>query len=149
PMIAIGWVLSLWERAKASEGRLDTLRHEVPEIRDPAGAASRSGHPVRGEIEVRGLTYRHPGASTDVLRDVSLRVPAGTSLGIVGRTGSGKSTLVNFIPRLLDPPPRTVFVDGLDVRDWPLGDLRRAIGIVPQDTFLFSDTIENNVAFGL
>jgi ATP-binding cassette subfamily B protein len=147
PMIAIGWVLSLWERAKASEGRLDALRHEVPEIRDPERPAPAAG--VRGAIEVRSLTYRHPGSSEAVLDDVSFTVPAGSSIGIVGRTGAGKSTLVHFIPRLLDPPPGTVFVDGRDVRDWPLEDLRRSIGLVPQDTFLFSDTIENNVAFGL
>jgi ATP-binding cassette, subfamily B, multidrug efflux pump len=147
PMIAIGWVLSLWERAKASEGRLQAVRDEVPEIRDPA--VPQPAAPVRGEIAIRGLTYRHPGAATPVLEDVSLHVPAGTSVGIVGRTGSGKSTLVNFIPRLLDPPEGTVFVDGRDVRAWPLEPLRRAIGLVPQDTFLFSDTIESNVAFGM
>jgi ATP-binding cassette subfamily B protein len=147
PMIAIGWVLSLWERAKASEGRLETLRNEVPEIVDPPGAPAPA--PIRGEIGIRSLTYRHPGAPRAVLSDVSLRIPAGSSLGIVGRTGSGKSTLVNFIPRLIDPPPGTVFVDGRDVRAWPLDPLRRAIGFVPQDTFLFSDTIEANVAFGM
>jgi ATP-binding cassette subfamily B protein len=146
PMIAIGWVLSLWERAEASEGRLATLRSEVPDIVAPAAASLPS---VRGDVEFRGLSYEHPGAGRLVLDGVSLAIPAGTSLGIVGRTGAGKSTLIHFIPRLLDPPPGTVFVDGRDVRAWPLDALRGAIGLVPQDTFLFSDTIEANVAFGL
>jgi ATP-binding cassette, subfamily B, multidrug efflux pump len=147
PMIAIGWVLSLWERARASDARLQELRREIPEIRDAPGQAA--GGAVRGAIEIRDLTYRHPGGRENVLEGVSLRIPAGTSVGIVGRTGSGKSTLINFIPRLLEPPPGTVFVDGRDVRDWRIEDLRGAVGFVPQDSFLFSDTIEANVAFGL
>jgi ATP-binding cassette, subfamily B, multidrug efflux pump len=147
PMIAFGWVLSLWERAKASEGRLQALREEVPEIREPEDV--KPPGPVRGEVEIRNLTYRHPGGPKPVLESVSLHVPEGTSVGIVGRTGAGKSTLISFIPRLLDPPPGTVLVDGRDVRTWPLEELRRAVGLVPQDTFLFSDTIEANVSFGL
>jgi len=87
-------------------------------------------------------------SSHPVLHNISLQIPGGTSLAIVGHTGSGKSTLVNLIPRLLDPPPGAVFIDGKDVRDWPLAELRKNIGYVPQETFLFSETIEENIAFG-
>jgi ATP-binding cassette subfamily B protein len=82
------------------------------------------------------------------LRHITLRVPAGTTLAIVGHTGSGKSTLINLIPRLFDPPPGALLLDGLDVRQWPLSELRKSIGYVPQETFLFSDTIRENIAFG-
>jgi ATP-binding cassette subfamily B multidrug efflux pump len=148
PMIAFGWVLGLWQRAKASVQRLDDVRREVPEVAEPPAAYVPPG-PVRGAIEFRGLTFRRPGAAHDALSDVRLTVPAGGSLGVVGRTGSGKTTLVQFLARLVEPPPNTVFVDGVDVREWSLDALRGAVGFVPQETLLFSDTIANNVAFGM
>ncbi len=147
PMIAVGWVMSLWQRAQASESRLETLRGEKPEI-VPVGTPVTIAR-ARGDVELRNLTFRHATASEPVIRDVSIVIPAGTSLGIVGRTGSGKTTIANLIPRLLDPQPETVLVDGVDVRRWDLSALRAAIAIVPQETFLFSQTIEENVTFGV
>ncbi len=102
---------------------------------------------IRGDVEFRNLTFSHGGVV--VLRDISAALPAGTTTAIVGATGSGKSTLLNLLPRLNDPPPGTVFVDGEDVRDLPLDALRRAIGFVPQEPFLFSATIADNIAFGI
>jgi ATP-binding cassette subfamily B multidrug efflux pump len=99
---------------------------------------------IRGEVEFRGLSFAHEGVA--VLHDIDLRVPAGSTLAIVGPTGSGKSTLVSLLPRLVEPPPGTVFVDGHDVRRLPLATLRAAIGFVPQESFLFSATLRENVA---
>lgn len=146
PTIAVGWVINLFQRGSASMGRILEIMDAPPDIQDKPGASAPA--PVRGSIEFRNLTFSYPRSSGPVLRNINLSVPAGTSLAIVGHTGSGKSTLVNLIPRLFDPPPGTVFVDGKDVRDWPLAQLRKAIGSVPQETFLFSDTIRENIAFG-
>jgi ATP-binding cassette subfamily B multidrug efflux pump len=100
-------------------------------------------------VEIRQLTFCYPGTDRPALKGVDLSLRAGETLGIVGQTGSGKSTLVNLIPRLYDPPPGTLFVDGIDVRAWPLASLRGIIGYVPQEAFLFSDTVAANIAFGL
>jgi ATP-binding cassette subfamily B protein len=147
PMIAFGWVLGLWQRANASASRLDELRREVPAVADPPQPRLPEGG-VRGALEFRNLRLRRPGGEAPVLDGVSFVVPAGTSLGIIGRTGAGKSTLVQTTARLIDPPPGTVFLDGVDVRDYALDDLRRAVGFVPQETVLFSDTLRQNVLFG-
>jgi ATP-binding cassette subfamily B protein len=144
PMIALGWVINLFERGEASMGRIAAILDEVPEIRDGEGAAMGA---ITGRLEFRDLTFSHDGRR--VLQDVSLEVPAGTTVAIVGPTGSGKSTLVSLLPRLYDPPPGSVFVDGRDIREIPLATLRSAIGFVPQESFLFSDTVLENVAFGL
>jgi ATP-binding cassette subfamily B protein len=144
PMVAIGWVINVVERGRASLGRLSYILDTEPGIRDqPDVVAPR----IRGAIEFRNLTFAHNGIP--VLRDISFEVPAGRTLAIVGPTGSGKSTLVNLIPRLCDPPPETLFVDGIPVERFRLSHLRRAIGYVPQDTFLFGDTIYENIAFGV
>jgi ATP-binding cassette, subfamily B, multidrug efflux pump len=146
PTIAVGWVLNIFQRGAASMKRILEIMEAPAEIHDAAGASV--PEPVRSALEFRGLTFQYPSGSSPVLRDISLEVPAGTTLAIVGHTGSGKSTLVNLIPRLFDPPPGTMFVDGMDVRQWPLLELRKIIGYVPQETFLFSDTIRENIAFG-
>jgi ATP-binding cassette, subfamily B, multidrug efflux pump len=145
PMIALGWVVNIFERGEASMGRLAEVLDRAPEIRDEAPAVV---PPIRGALEIRGLTFGYD-PDRPVLRDVSLQVPARSTVAIVGATGSGKSTLASLLPRLFDPPPGTVFVDGVDVRHIPLAQLREAIGFVPQETFLFSDTVRENVAFGL
>lgn len=146
PMISLGWVISLWQRGKAAMDRLESLLEEPPEIADPPDAVALPE--VRGDVEVRGLTLAHPQSTAPALRDVSFHVPAGSTLAVVGPTGAGKSTLLAAIPRLLDTPQGSVLVDGVPVERLRLGDLRGAIGYVPQDTFLFSDTIRENLAFG-
>lgn len=147
PMIAFGWVTNMLQRGTASWARMLEIMDAVPAIADPVvpGPLTEVAQ-VRGEIDVRGLTFAYGDAP--VLRDVSLHVEPGQTLAIVGPTGSGKSTLINLLPRLFDPPPGTVFLDGVDVRDIPLRVLRGAMGVVPQEPFLFSDTIAENVAFG-
>jgi ATP-binding cassette subfamily B protein len=146
PTIAVGWVINIFQRGAASMGRMLEVMNAKPEIRDEEGAAA--PEPVQGALEIRDLTFQYPKSTGPALRGVSISAPAGTTLAIVGHTGSGKSTLVNLIPRLFDPPPGTVFVDGKDIRQWPVSELRSNIGHVPQETFLFSDTIRENIAFG-
>ncbi len=145
PMIALGWVTNLWQQGRASMNRLDEIFTTTPEIRDARDPIVL--REVRGEIEFRNVSVAFGGAP--VLRNVSLRIPAGQTLAIVGPTGAGKSTLVGLIPRLYDPTEGQVLVDGHDVRRILLEALRRAIAIVPQETFLFSETLHENIAFGL
>jgi ATP-binding cassette subfamily B protein len=144
PMIALGWVINLFERAEASMGRIHALLDTVPRVRDEHAT---SVPPLAGAVSFRGLTFAY--GETPVLHAIDLEVAAGHTVAIVGPTGSGKSTLVSLIPRLFDPPPGTVFVDGVDVREIRLSVLRGGIGFVPQETFLFSATLRENVAFGL
>src|SRR5258705_110549 len=148
PMIAFGWVTNLLQRGAASWKRMLDVLTAQPAITD-AGASSAiiSRDQIRGDVEFRDLTFTY--GDVTVLRNISATLPAGTTTAIVGATGSGKSTLLNLLPRLNDPPPGTVFVDGVDVRDLPLAALRGAIGFVPQEPFLFSSTIAQNIAFGV
>jgi ATP-binding cassette, subfamily B, multidrug efflux pump len=172
PMIAVGWVVNLFQRGTASVVRIDELLKQQPSIIDDPSlinlnAAAEPGTPspllsfrsaaeesaslppqqLQGDIEFRNLTFAYPDAPP-VLHDINLRIPAGTSLAIVGPTGSGKSTLVSLIPRLHDAPPGTVLIDGQPIRNFTLSTLRQSIGFVPQETFLFSETIRQNIAFG-
>lgn len=143
PMTSLGWVLNLIQRGTASLGRVQEIL-SVPG--EPPDAAGVDGRRVEGRIEFRGLTFGY--GERPVLRDVSLVVPAGSSVAIVGRTGSGKSTLVSLVPRLYAPPRGTVFLDGMDVLDLGVSTLRTRVAMVPQDPFLFSDTVRGNIAFG-
>ncbi len=148
PMIAFGWVTNMIQRGSASWIRMLTVIETEPAVSDArAGTAIANASQVRGAIDVRNLHFSYDGRP--VLHGVSLHVDPGTTLAIVGPTGSGKTTLINLLPRLYDPPAGTVFVDGVDVTHLPLGVLRGAIGFVSQEPFLFSDTIAENVAFGL
>ncbi|HZS98200.1 MAG TPA: ABC transporter ATP-binding protein [Terriglobales bacterium] len=149
PVIALGWVINIFQRGTASLKRIDEIMLEQPEITDsPAVIAAGSPEPeLRGAIEFRSLTFGYNG--TTVLHDVNLTIPEGTSLAIVGPTGSGKTTLVNLIPRVYDAAPGTVLIDGHPIRDFPIDFLRRSIGFVPQETFLFSDSVRENIAFGV
>src|SRR4051812_41900840 len=149
PMIAFGWVTNMLQRGMASWKRMLEVLDSKPAIADTAAAVSGIRlEDIRGEIEFRDLTFSYPGAPP-VLRHVSARIEAGQAVAIVGGTGSGKSTLISLLERLHDPPPGTVFIDGIDVREIPLRQLRGLIGFVPQEPFLFSDTLADNVAFGL
>ena len=181
PIIALGWVINLFQRGTASMGRIHNILSEQPEIFDApvsepvilSGGApglrtgvegplySAGAQQIAGDIEFRNLSFHYgktlrvaasgSGRShgdDEVLKNVNLHVPAGTSLAIVGPTGSGKSTLVSLIPRIYDAAPGSVLIDGRPIREFPLAVLRRNIGYVPQETFLFSDTIRDNIAFG-
>jgi ATP-binding cassette subfamily B protein len=149
PVIALGWVINIFQRGTASMGRINEILVERPEIEDGSEtkAAGESARPtLRGEIEFRGLNFDYNGVP--VLHDINLRIPEGSSLAIVGPTGSGKTTLVSLIPRIYDAAPGSVWIDGKPVRDFALEPLRRQIGFVPQETFLFSETVRENIAFG-
>jgi ATP-binding cassette subfamily B protein len=153
PMIAFGWVINIVQRGVASWERMREVLVEPSAPRVATGisrtsASTFDASPALG-IEVRHLTFCYPGTSEPVLDDVSFAVAPGETVGIVGATGSGKSTLLTLLPRLHEPPPGTVFIDGVDVRTMPLDTLRRLIGVVPQEPFLFSSTVAANIAFGV
>ncbi|MFZ0685391.1 MAG: ABC transporter ATP-binding protein [Terriglobales bacterium] len=149
PVIALGWVINIFQRGTASMSRIQEILSTQPDIADQPAAAlhSRATKPILGEVEFRNLNFAYDGVP--VLKDVNLRIPAGSSLAIVGPTGSGKTTLVNLIPRTYDAGPGSVLIDGIPIRQFPLDLLRRQIGFVPQETFLFSDTIRENIAYGI
>ena len=146
PMMAMGWVTNLVQRGSASMRRINLILKEVPEIKD--GISRRQPLQISGRIEIRGLSFRYPGQIENALNDLQFEIEPGETIAVVGRVGSGKSTLLNAIPRLLDVPPGSIFVDGCDIREIPLKILRGTIGFVTQEVFLFSDTIRNNVLFG-
>ena len=161
PIIALGWVINIFQRGTASLIRIENILKEKPEITDADVPATNAPTEVQGDIEFRNLSFHYgqtlqtatngngrTHGDTAVLTNVNLRIPAGTSLAIVGPTGSGKSTLVSLIPRIYDAEPGSVLIDGRPIREFPLDLLRRNIGFVPQETFLFSDTIRENIAFG-
>lgn len=145
PMIAIGWVINLVQRGAASFGRICQILDEPPAVRDVPPL--RPLHAVRGAIGIRDLTFSW-NSSEPVLHDLDVDVPAGTTVALVGRTGSGKSTLLSLLPRLAEPPKGTVFLDGVDVRELALADLRGAMAVVPQESFLFSISVADNIAVG-
>jgi ATP-binding cassette, subfamily B, multidrug efflux pump len=164
PMIALGWVTNIFQRGAASMGRLNYILHAQPQVDDRHVTVSPEA-PIAGEVEFRNLTFTFPTnisgnghtatASANgnhahpVLRDINLRIPAGSTLAIVGPTGSGKTTLAALVARLWESREGEVLIDGRPIREWPLDTLRRSIGYVPQDTYLFSETVGGNIAFGL
>src|SRR4051794_10862451 len=147
PIIAVGWVVNIFQRGTASVTRIDELLRQQPAIDDSAADPSIPEDAVlAGDIEFRHLNFSY--GQTPVLHNVSLNIPAGSSLAIVGPTGSGKTTLVNLISRLYEVPEGTLLIDGRPIREYPLAALRRNIGMVPQETFLFSETLRENLGFG-
>jgi ATP-binding cassette, subfamily B, multidrug efflux pump len=146
PMIAFGWVTNMLQRGMASWKRMLEVLDTEPAIADTAGSRT-SVSAIRGEIEFRDVVFSFGGAV--VLDHVTVKIEAGQTVALVGVTGSGKSTLISLLARVHDPPPGTIFIDGVDVREIPLSTLRGAIGFVPQEPFLFSDTLADNIAFGL
>lgn len=148
PMIAFGWVINMLQQGAASMSRLVKTMDVVPEIGDTADT-NHGMRSITGAIEFRHMTFRHHGTERAALNDISLVIPAGRTLAIVGYTGAGKSTMVNLLPRLYDVTEGAVLIDGVDVRRIPLKVLRGAIGYVPQETFLFSDTVADNIGYGV
>jgi ATP-binding cassette, subfamily B, multidrug efflux pump len=149
PMIAFGWVTNILQRGMASWKRMLEVLDAASDIDDRAVSPAGRAVIIRGAIELRDLTFSYPGSSTPALDHVSLRIEAGETAAFIGATGSGKSTLISLLPRLHEPPAGTVFLDGVDVREIPVASLRAAIGFVPQEPFLFSDSIAENIAFGV
>ncbi len=155
PMIALGWVVNIVERGTASLGRINQIFEDRSEIIDNSGgtaeellfAGTPSSLPLRGELEFRQLTFSYNGVP--VLNNINLRIPAGSTIAIVGETGSGKTSLVNLLPRLYDYTTGEILLDGRPLREYPLAQLRGSIGYVPQETFLFSQTLRENIAFGV
>ncbi|MGH9875536.1 MAG: ABC transporter ATP-binding protein [Pyrinomonadaceae bacterium] len=147
PLIALGYVVNLYQRGTASLKRMNAIFAVKPTISDSEEVKTQP--PIKGEIEFSRLTFRYHPNDEPVLRDINLTIPAGRTVAFVGRTGSGKSTLISLISRIVEAPDDTVFVDGVSVRDYPLAQLRSSIGYVPQETFLFSDTLAENIAFGV
>jgi ATP-binding cassette subfamily B protein len=146
PMIALGWVINIFQRGMASMGRMHNIMSIEPAIRD-SGESRRD--PIDGHIEFRELTFSYGEAREPALKDINLRIEAGQTVAFVGGVGSGKSTMMNLVTRLLDAEPGQVLIDGRSIRDIPLALLRSSIGYVPQETFLFSETIAENIAFGV
>jgi len=147
PMIALGWVVNLFQRGAASMGRLNRILETEPAIRAPADPRP-LGH-VRGEIEFRDVSFRYPGTDRDVLTGVSFVARAGQTVAVVGPTGAGKSTLVSLIPRIQDPTAGEILLDGTPLTLLDPGELRRAMGVVPQDSFLLSETLRRNIGLGI
>ena len=149
PVAALGYTVNTLQKSLASWERINKLLTEPIEIRDKEKGAGFMPSEVKGEIEFRNAGFRYPGSDEFAIRNINMKIPAGSNVAIVGRTGAGKTTLVNLIPRLFDPTEGDIFVDGVNVKEWNLDKLRRTIGYVPQETFLFSTTIKENIAFGI
>ena len=144
PMIALGWVISLYQRGAASLDRINRLLNTRPKVASAEGAVA--DRDITGKIEFRKLDFSYNGQT--VLHDINLRVEPGMTVGVIGPTGSGKTTLVSLIARLFPVPDKRLFIDDIDINDWNLGTLRSRIGFVPQEPFLFSETLANNILFG-
>jgi ATP-binding cassette subfamily B protein len=147
PLIALGYVVNLYQRGTASLKRINAILQIRPAIADERRVIEQP--PIKGAIEFHNLTFRYHENDEPVLRDLNLQIPAGHTVAFVGRTGSGKSTVTNLIPRLIEAPPNSLFIDGVAIEKYPLKQLRSSIGYVPQETFLFSDSVKGNIAFGV
>ena len=146
PMMALGWMINLFQRGSASLGRIQAILNTTPEAAEISEIPEKSL--TQGDIESRSLTFTYPGSNLPALEDIHLSIKPGQLVGIVGRTGAGKSTLCQLLPRLYDTPPGQLYLAGEDIHRWPLDELRRAIAVVPQDPFIFADTVRANICFG-
>ena len=144
PMIALGWVANMFQQGAASMGRIEEVLHELPSVASPPHPMAPAG--IRGEVSFEHVSFAYEG--TPIFDDLSLQIPAGSMLAVVGSTGSGKSTLVRLLTRVYDPQAGRILLDGVDIRDLPLDLLRRSIGYVPQEAFLFSETLAENITLG-
>jgi ATP-binding cassette subfamily B protein len=147
PMMAIGWVINLFQRGSASLKRIARILDTEPTVQPPAVSAAVA--PLAGEVEFNNVSFRYPGTTRDVLHEVSFRIGAGRTAALVGPTGAGKSTVLALLARRYDPTAGGIFIDGVPLPDIPFDTLRTAVGVVPQDAFVFSDTIGNNIGLGL
>lgn len=145
PMIAIGWVVNLIQRGRASMERINKILKTKPDIEDTPYSISLK---IKGEIVIKNLNFSHNGRM-NVLEGINIKIKAGSTLGIIGRTGSGKSTLVHLIPRIYDPHRGSIYIDGFDAHRIRIHDLRNFMGFVPQESFVFSTTIKENISFGI
>jgi len=147
PMIAFGWVISLVQRAAPSMKRISNIMNIKTGISNPDNPVPVKDEDVKGDIEFKNVSFRYPETDLDILKNIDLKIQAGSTLGIIGYTGVGKSTFINLIPRIFDVTEGEIYIDGINIKDFPLGVLRNIIGIVPQESFLFSDTIARNIAY--
>jgi ATP-binding cassette subfamily B protein len=147
PLIALGYVVNLYQRGTASLKRLNAIFKIKPAIADKADVQSQPV--IKGRIEFKNLTFSYKRNDEPVLQNINLTIEEGQTVAFVGRTGSGKSTIANLIPRLIEAPDDSVFIDGIQAKEYPLAQLRASVGYVPQETFLFSDTLKGNIAFGV
>ena len=146
PMMALGWMINLFQRGSASLGRIQAILDTPSEAAEILEVPKKSL--TQGDIESRSLTFTYPDSNLPALEDIHLSIKPGQLVGIVGRTGAGKSTLCQLLPRLYDTPPGQLYLEGEDIHRWPLDELRRAIAVVPQDPFIFADTVRANICFG-
>lgn len=149
PMMAIGRVVNILQRGSASMARLNEIFKTEPEIYDLTSVVKENINIINGDIDIKNLSFSYPNTNNYVLRDINIQIPQGNTLAIVGRTGSGKTTLVNLLLRLFEIEQGTIKIDGYDIKEIPLELLRQSIGYVPQDNFLFSTTIKENIGFGI
>lgn len=149
PVAALGYTVNTLQKSLASWERIDNMLSEPIEIRDKEKSAGKAIKDVKGEIEFRNVSFKYPGSDEYAIKNINMKIPAGSNVAIVGRTGAGKTTLINLIPRLFDPAEGEILIDGVNIRKWKLKDLRKVIGYVPQETFLFSTTVKENIAFGV
>jgi ATP-binding cassette subfamily B protein len=147
PLIALGYVVNLYQRGTASLKRLNAIMRIEPAISDAPGVKEQP--PIKGKIEFRNLTFKYHPTEEAVLKNLNLTIPEGHTVAFVGRTGSGKSTITHLIPRLVQAPENTVLIDDVPIEEYPLAQLRSSIGYVPQETFLFSDSVKGNITFGV
>ena len=144
PVAVVGWITSIVQQAEASQERINLFLKEEPEIKDGPGVQKE----IKGALELKNVTLRYPETQIQALENISLKIPTGTTLGILGNIGSGKSTLLDLITRLYDPSKGKILLDGIDLKEYTLEKLREAIGSIPQNAFLFSESIEDNIRFG-
>ena len=146
PMIAFGWVINLVQRASPSMDRLMKIRNTKPDIQDNDSTINNISN-ILGTIEFKNVSFKYPDTDNYVLKDINLKIEKGSSLGIIGHTGCGKSTMINLIPRIYDTTDGVILIDDKDIKEIPLEILRTSVGVVPQESFLFSDSIENNIGY--
>jgi ATP-binding cassette subfamily B protein len=144
PVAVVGWITSIVQQAEASQERINLFLKEEPEIKDGPGVQKE----IKGALELKNVSLRYPETQIQALENISIKIPSGTTLGILGNIGSGKSTLLDLITRLYDPSEGKILLDGIDLKEYTLEQLREAIGSIPQNAFLFSESIEDNIRFG-